>query len=297
MNKGGSVIALGSQRGKPVLDDQAFKQIAAIAYKEAGLAIAPSKAAMVHTRLARRLRALNLGSYQEYCDLVASGEGISERRHLISALTTNVSHFFREDHHFDRLRKEVLPGLREKIHSGARIRIWSAGCSNGQEPYSIATTLLEDGPLPARNDVKILATDIDPNVISFAKTGIYDERMISGIPEPMRSAFFAQLNPQSGTSWQAKKELKDLVSFRELNLLNTWPMNGTFDVIFCRNVVIYFDEKTQGQLWQRFAEVMNPGAWLFLGHSERVNKESMASLPPVGMTTYRRDPITSGIPH
>lgn len=276
---------------KPVLDDRAFEQIAAIAYEEAGLAISPSKAAMVHTRLARRLRVLQLNSYDQYCALVLSKDGASERRELISALTTNVSHFFREDHHFDRMKEEVLPDLHRKLQAGKRVRIWSAGCSNGQEPYSIAMTFLEFGALPAGADFKILATDIDAKVISFARKGQYDENMLSGLPKPLRDSYFKPVKQAQSDTWQAGDSLKNLVSFKELNLLDTWPMKGTFDVIFCRNVVIYFDEKTQGVLWKKFSATLHAGGWLFLGHSERVSEDSIADLPPVGMTTYRRAPL------
>jgi len=275
-------------RPKPQLDTKAFQRIAGIAYNDAGLDIAPSKMAMVHTRLARRLRNLDLASYEAYCNLIESPQGKAERRELISALTTNVSHFFREDHHFDRLVKEVLPELRQKLESGGRIRIWSAGCSNGQEPYTIAMSILEQHDLPDSADLKILATDIDPKVITFARQGVYDERMVSGVPESLLKRFFSKHERQSAIKWEVDESLKKLISFKELNLLKPWPMQGKFDVIFCRNVVIYFDEKTQQRLWKDFSEAMNPGAWLFLGHSERVSEEYADVLPSAGMTTYRR---------
>ena len=275
-------------RPKPKLDDQAFKRIAEIAYRDAGLDIAPSKMAMVHTRLARRLRSLDLDSYDAYCTLIESPEGKAERRELISALTTNVSHFFREDHHFDRLVEEVLPILRKKLESGSRVRIWSAGCSNGQEPYTIAMSILAHYDLPPSADLRILGTDIDPKVIAFARKGIYDERMISGVPADLLDRFFVRLETSSTPQWQARDTLKNLIAFKELNLLHPWPMKGKFDVIFCRNVVIYFNEETQQKLWKSFSEAMLPGAWLFLGHSERVSDEYLNVLPSVGMTTYRR---------
>ncbi len=290
MNKESSHFRSTKAR-KPQLDDQAFQRISDIAYKEAGLAIASSKAAMVHTRLARRLRALNFDNYEEYCALVESQEGDIERRELISALTTNVSHFFREDHHFERLQQEIIPELRQKLEKGGRIRIWSAGCSNGQEPYTIAVTLLETGPIPAGADIKILATDIDPKVIKFARAGVYDERMLSGMPDQLREKYFKPMGDPTAKQWRVDDKLKELISFRELNLLHDWPMKGGFDIIFCRNVVIYFDEKTQNQLWKKFSEALSPGGWLFLGHSERISEESIIDLPSVGMTTYRRAPI------
>ncbi len=275
-------------RAKPQLDDQAFKRIAAIAFQDAGLDIAPTKMAMVHTRLARRLRTLGLASYEDYCALIESPEGTAERREVISALTTNVSHFFREDHHFERLANEVLPLLRQKLETGGRVRIWSAGCSNGQEPYSIAMSILANYALPDSADFRILATDIDPKVIAFARKGVYDERMISGVSEPFLQRFFIRHQEETTTNWEVHGSLKKLIVFKELNLLKPWPMQGKFDVIFCRNVVIYFNEETQAKLWKGFSEAMHPGAWLFLGHSERVSDKFATILPSAGMTTYRR---------
>lgn len=275
-------------RAKPQLDDKAFKRIATIASLDAGLDIAPSKMAMVHTRLARRLRTLGLASYEDYCTLIESPEGTAERREVISALTTNVSHFFREDHHFERLVNEVLPLLRQKLETGGRVRIWSAGCSNGQEPYTIAMSILANYSLPDAADLRILATDIDPKVIAFARKGIYDERMTSGVSETLLDRFFIRHQNEAATRWEAGDALKKLIAFKELNLLSPWPMQGKFDVIFCRNVVIYFNEETQARIWKGFSEAMHPGAWLFLGHSERVSDEFADILPSVGMTTYRR---------
>ncbi len=275
-------------RARPKLDQKAFERIAAIALADAGLDIAPSKMAMVHTRLARRLRALGLADYEAYCSLIESPEGSDERREMISSLTTNVSHFFREDHHFERLVQEVLPGLRKKIEAGQRVRIWSAGCSNGQEPYTIAMSILENYALPEQADLRILASDIDPKVVAFARRGAYDERMVSGVAAELLEKYFTRQKTGTGTTWVTSQQLKRLISFRELNLLKPWPMQGKFDVIFCRNVVIYFNEETQQELWKNFARILHPGGWLFLGHSERVSEHYLDLLSPAGMTTYRR---------
>lgn len=277
-----------ASRARPQLDEKAFERISAIALADAGLDIAPSKMAMVHTRLARRLRALGLPDYEAYCALIESPDGREERREMISSLTTNVSHFFREDHHFERLVQEVLPGLRQKIETGQRVRIWSAGCSNGQEPYTIAMSIIENYDLPEGADLRILATDIDPKVIAFARRGAYDERMVSGVAPALLEKYFTRRQTATGGSWIVSQKLKRLISFRELNLLQPWPMQGKFDVIFCRNVVIYFNEKTQQQLWKNFARILHPGGWLFLGHSERVSEQYLDLLSPAGMTTYRR---------
>lgn len=269
------------------LSEAAFTSISRIAYREAGLSIAPGKSAMVRTRLARRLRALRLASYDDYCDLVQSAEGAGELGLMISALTTNVSHFFREEHHFDILRDTVLPVMIEKARRGGRVRLWSAGCSNGQEPYTLAMTLLESGAT-GNMDIKILATDIDTTVVSHARAGFYPDRMLSGLPDRLRQKYFAADQADNETGFRAEASLKALVSFRELNLLRPWPMQASFDVIFCRNVVIYFDAETQDTLWKRFAAAMAPGSWLFLGHSERVSEGSLDLFEKRGVTAYQR---------
>lgn len=276
------------ERPKLQLEPETFDRIAAIALAEAGLDIAASKMAMVHTRLARRLRALNLTDYDAYCALIEGPDGHDERREMISSLTTNVSHFFREDHHFNRLVEEVLPILRKKLDSGQKVRIWSAGCSNGQEPYTIAMSILENTELPLNADLRILATDIDPKVVSFARRGEYDERMVAGVPAALLEKYFCRNTSGTAASWVASDSLKALISFRELNLLHSWPMQGKFDVIFCRNVVIYFNEETQQKLWGSFSKALHPGGWLFLGHSERVSEQYQDTLLSAGMTTYRR---------
>ncbi len=271
----------------PELDQAAFACIAAIAHREAGLHISPGKSAMVRTRLARRLRALKLPDFETYCALVQSPAGGEELGAMISALTTNVSHFFREDHHFSILREKVLPGLVDKAKSRQRVRIWSAGCSNGQEPYSIAMTLREAG-MPSDADLRILASDIDPMVVAHAQVGRYPETMMSGLPDPLRAKYFTADGDTPEPSWQVRPEIRRMIAFRILNLLRDWPMQGQFDAIFCRNVVIYFDADTQSRLWQRFADALEPGGWLFIGHSERISDAGLSVFESRGMTSYQR---------
>jgi chemotaxis protein methyltransferase CheR len=281
----------------PVLSDATFACIAEIAHREAGLFLPAGKQAMVRTRLARRLRALGLTSYEAYCEVVRAPVNATERGMMISALTTNVSSFFREAHHFDILRDKVLPPLVAGLARGRRVRIWSAGCSNGQEPYSIAITLRDAG-LPPGADLRILATDIDPVVVAHARAGEYADHMMGGIDDGRRRRYFEPVPGRDEVTWRAADTLRDLVVFRELNLLGDWPMRGRFDAIFCRNVVIYFDQDTQNLLWQRFAGALAPGGWLFLGHSERVSERNLHLLANRGVTTYQRtnDPVGGGAP-
>lgn len=266
--------------GPPPPTPAELAQIARIAHDEAGLVIGPSKATLVQSRLARRLRALDLPDYGRYLALVTSPEGQDERRRMISALTTNVSQFFREPHHFALLRDRVLPPLIARARAGGRIRIWSAGCAAGQEAFSIAATLAGLLPDPDRHDIRILATDIDPHVLAQGRAARYDAADLAPVPPDLRRWF----EPTDGGAGPGPS-LRDIVSFRELNLHAPWPMAGQFDVIFCRNVTIYFDAEAQRRLWQRFAAALSPEGWLFIGHSERIP----AGLPfqSVGVTAYR----------
>ncbi|MEM9309253.1 MAG: protein-glutamate O-methyltransferase [Pseudomonadota bacterium] len=268
------------------MDSRTFEAIADLAYRESGLQLVAEKSSMIQSRLRHRLKALGINNFGAYADFVVTENGSDERRQMISALTTNVSHFFREKHHFDALAKTILPRVFDGLTKGSRFRLWSAGCSNGQEAYSIAMTLLECAPELRSHDVKILATDIDPNVVSFAQKGIYPERMVAGIPEPLLSKYFTQTTDTTNTDFCVNDNLKSLVVFKELNLLSDWPIKQNIDVIFCRNVVIYFDTSTQNKLWQRFNEVLSADGVLFLGHSERIATPDAFGFQSVGPTTY-----------
>lgn len=269
-----------------VISDQAFTRIASIAAREAGLVLSASKVSMVKSRLTRRLRALKLPSFDAYLDFLETENDAREMENFISALTTNVSHFFRENHHFDYLASHVVPHLRQKLATGGKARIWSAGCSNGQEPYSIAMTILRHAPDLAKKDFKILATDIDPEVINRARLGQYSGSLTAGLTDQMISSFFSTSGEEEELTLTLKPDVRDMVSFRQLNLHSEWPMKGKFDVILCRNVVIYFDEPTQARLFRRFADILEPGGWLMLGHSERLSESAAPLFDNAGITTY-----------
>jgi chemotaxis protein methyltransferase CheR len=259
-----------------------FRKIAQILHSHAGIALAEGKAALVYSRLAKRLRSLGLRSFREYCTLVEGSDGVDERQAMMAALTTNVTRYFREPHHFDHLRDQVMPKLAERARRGGRVRLWSAACSNGQEPYSMAITVLAALPEACNLDVKILATDIDPNMIAEGKAGVYREDAVAPVPLDLRRKWFRK----AAGGWEVAEELRHLTAFRELNLIGDWPMRGRFDVIFCRNVVIYFDEPTQERIWSRFAGVMEPDATLYIGHSERVTGAATGQFETTGLTTY-----------
>jgi chemotaxis protein methyltransferase CheR len=276
-----------SQAGA-AMSDRDFDRIARIALKEFGLSLPDTKKSLVHSRVVKRLRAKRLPDFSSYCDLIESSQGADELTELLSALTTNVTRFFREDHHFAHLRSEVLPKLIETARAGGRVRIWSAGCSSGQEPYSLAMTLLSDGPDLGKRNVKILATDIDPAIVEKAKTGVYASDELEHLPKAMQTKPMVEAGPRPG-SFAMAKPVRDLVTFGIVNLIGDLPMSGPFDVIFCRNVAIYFDKMTQEKVWQRFADLLAPGGYLYIGHSERVSGPASAQLQSSGITIYRKD--------
>jgi chemotaxis protein methyltransferase CheR len=262
-----------------------FREIASMLYADAGIFLQESKSTLVYSRLVKRLRKLNLESFQDYCQLVASPAGAAERLEMLSALTTNVTRFFREPHHFEHLRSHVLPPLLDVARRGGRARLWSAACSTGQEPYSIALTLLSLEPNAASLDFKILATDIDPRVVEEAQRGVYPDSALGDIPPELRKRYFAPTGNRG--EGQVSDEVRRLITFRTLNLNADWPMHGKFGVIFCRNVVIYFDEPTQQKVWGRFAAKLEPNGWLYIGHSERVTGPATGRFISEGITAYR----------
>jgi chemotaxis protein methyltransferase CheR len=264
-----------------------FKKISAILHQDAGIWVPESKATLVYSRLTKRLRALGLESFRDYCALISSQKGGAEKQQMIAALTTNVRTFFREPHHFEDLRREVLRRRADEIRKGARLRIWSAACSSGQEPYSIAMTVLSVFPEAAQLDIRVLATDIDYSMIAKGKVGAYDEEAVASIPATLLDAYFTPSQIGGSRIWTAGEKLSSLIAFRELNLVGTWPMKGRFDAIFCRNVVIYFDQATQHQTWLRFLPLLAEGGRLYIGHSERVSGAATKRLIPDGVTTYR----------
>mgnify|MGYP006278468359 FL=1 len=267
--------------------EAAFAAVARIAHSEAGLVLPPDKAPMVMSRIGKRMRKVGASSLQDYCKLLEQADGNDERREMIFALTTNVTSFLREAHHFDFFRERILPELVRRARQGGRVRLWSAGCSSGQEPYSLAMTVLDTFPEATNADIRILATDIDPHIIGEARAGTYADHLLEPLPASWRARFF---QPDEGATshYSVNEEVRQLIVFRELNLLGQWPMTGFFDAILCRNVVIYFDRATQSALWSRFHEALVPGGHLFLGHSERIDPTEDVPFRTAGTTIYQR---------
>jgi chemotaxis protein methyltransferase CheR len=263
-----------------------FRLIASMLREDAGIALAEMKAPLVYSRLVKRLRALGIESFKAYCDLIGSSEGADERAKMVAALTTNVTRFFREPHHFEHLKTRVLPPLLDDIRKGGCLRIWSAGCSSGEEPYSIALTILSLLRDAARLDVKVLATDINKDVLEVGQGGEYGESAVAPISPQQRDEWFTvSRNPEGQRVWRAGHDLRALVSFRELNLMERWPMRRSYQAIFCRNVAIYFEEQLRAQIWPRLGSLLAPKGCLYVGHSERVTDTARFQIE--GYTTYR----------
>jgi len=275
--------------GEFLFDEEDFGRIAKMLHDDAGIYLPEAKATLVYSRLAKRLRALGLQSFRDYCTILTEdgGRGAGERQQMLAALTTNVTRFYREPHHFDHLKAKVLPPLLETAKRGGRVRLWSAACSTGPEPYSMALTVLSLMPEAAQYDLRILATDIDPNVVATGRRGVYRNDAVEPIPQDLRSRWMQRVNDDGEMAWSVGEEMRKLVSFRELNLIGQWPMKGPFDVIFCRNVVIYFEEETQARVWGRFKPLLTPNGRLFIGHSERLNGPAAAAFVSDGLTTYK----------
>lgn len=266
------------------LSDGDFARIAAFAHREFGLHLPQSKKQHVQSRLIRLLSQTGCPDFKTLCDRLEAQPNAPERNPLISALTTNVTQFFREEHHFRLFAEEVLRPQLPALRAGKRLRIWSAGCSAGQEALTIAMTILDILPEAADLNIRILGTDIDPAILEDARRGEYTYEDISGIPEKMRRSMVEQT---ASKRCRITPRASKMISYGELNLIGTWPMRGPFDAIFCRNVAIYFDKPTQAMLWNRFTDLLSPGGILMIGHSERVSGPAADRLTSAGVTSYR----------
>ena len=278
-----AIIAPQARDRIPFTDDD-FKVIAGLAMRDFGLNLTSAKRDLVYSRLLKRLRAQGLDLFRDYCALLTSPEGEAERGAMLSALTTNVTHFFRETHHFTLMREVALPPLIKAARNGARIRLWTAGCSAGQEPYSLAFNLLSLCPEAAQLNIRILATDVDTEVLAKAEAGIYPNDERAAIPEAMR-----RFIEPAEDGFQIGATARSLVTFGRLNLMGDWPITGPFQVIFCRNVAIYFDKPTQTKLWVRLGELLAPNGYLCIGHSERVAGPAEHLFHGAGITAYQKN--------
>jgi len=267
--------------GEIPLSEREFARIKTRVYEVAGISLSDAKRTLVVSRLSKIVRALGLAGFDAYVDFLERGASAIDGQNFVNALTTNLTRFYREDHHFEHLRQHVGSLIAHKPR-GTRLRIWSAACSTGQEPYTVGMDLLAAFPELKRWDFKILGTDIDTAVLAKAARGVYPESELSGLA-PERARLIEKIGDGQ---IQVPDAVRELVSFKPLNLIQPWPMKGPFDAIFCRNVAIYFDKPTQGQVFGRFGSLLAPESFLYIGHSENLGSGG-DGFKLVGKTIYQ----------
>lgn len=265
--------------------DKDFRFIQTLVAERTGIVLTDIKRTMVYSRIARRIRQCGVNNFEEYCQLLKAGDE-SELVSFTNAITTNLTSFFREAHHFDYLAKTVLPEL-AKTKKDKRIRIWSAGCSSGEEPYSIAMTVHDYFGSKSGWDIKILATDLDYDMVDRASRGVYSEDRVTGLDKSHLKKYVKKGRGNQQGSVRMDQRLVDMITFKQLNLLHEWPFRGPFDLMFCRNVVIYFNKDTQKDLFDRYADHLPNNAPLFIGHSESLFKVT-DRFKSLGQTIYRK---------
>lgn len=263
-----------------------FEQFRTLVYKESGISLSETKQSLLVARLSKRLRDLKLATFEEYYEAVTGDPSQDEFTRMLDLISTNKTDFFREPKHFDFLRETVLPQLKDS----RRIRIWSSACSSGEEPYTIAMTLFDAVPDPAQWDMKILASDISTRVLAKAASGLYDEDRLADVPSNVTARHFLRGRGASAGRVKVKPHLAELIRFRRLNLMDDhFPIKTPLDVIFCRNVMIYFDRPTQEILVGKFFRYLKPGGYLFIGHSESLQWVTH-SFKHIAPTIYRKEP-------
>jgi len=275
------------ESGEFALSDREFARVKARVYAEAGISLSDAKRTLVVSRLSKLVRGLDLNSFDDYLDYLELHGSADDQQDFVNALTTNLTRFWREDHHFEHLVGYVGDLIQRRPRMGMggkpKLRIWSAGCSTGQEPYTIALTLLDAFPELKRWDFRILATDIDTTVVAKAATGLYPVSELSGLSAERARLF----EDAGGGNVRIPLAARQLVAFKQLNLMhNPWPMRGPFDAVFCRNVAIYFDKKTQATLFSRLGAILVPDGFLYIGHSENLGAGG-DNFRLVGKTIYQ----------
>lgn len=275
---------------QPVLTDEQFVRICRLVYEHCGINLHEGKKELVRARLAKMLRKYHFKTYDQYIDFVLDDPTQTTFYEMIDQISTNLTSFFREPKHFEYLRRQFLPALIQKKQKTGqlRIRAWSAGCSSGEEPYSIAITLLEAVPLPQSWNIRILATDISTRTLHAAQKGLYEPQRVDNLSAELKSRYLKPKKDKSAPLlYEVSPALRSILTFKYLNLMDPWPFRGPFDFIFCRNVMIYFDKPTQEKLVQRFYDVLDDSGLFFTGHSESLTgiRHSFRYIQP---TIYRK---------
>lgn len=271
------------------LSERLFQDFSRLVYQQCGINLHDGKKALLQARLNKRLRATGFSSYEEYYDYLCSNSHPDELVHFLDCISTNLTYFFREPQHFEHLERVLIPEMleRKRRDRDSRIRIWSAGCSTGEEPYSLAMCVLEQLDDIRKWDFRILASDISTRVLEVAASGVYSWEKVQKVPAPLLAAYFEKNGSGGEAAYVASPLLKKIVAFRRVNLKEPYPFKGPFDFIFCRNVMIYFDKQTQEELIRRFACYLGDGGHLFVGHSESLTGLSH-SLKYVRPAVYRK---------
>jgi len=282
-----SIAAGPAVAGEPhqVMSDAAFSQLSERIDALCGIQLPARKRQLVVTRLRKRLRALNMVDFEAYLAYLDSPAGEDEAGELINVITTNLTAFFREGHHFPDLVNALAPPPGAP-RTGRRLRIWSAACSTGEEPYSIAMAALHAGLAAPGTDLRILATDLDTNVLRTAEAAVYPHKRVETCPVEYRKRYFETLPDGQA---RVVGQVRQMIRFNQLNLHEQWPVKGPFDAIFCRNVLIYFDDEAKQSIVSRFVTLLRPGGSLYLGHSESMIG-NRPELIKQGRTIFRRQP-------
>ncbi len=274
--------------GLAAMTDKEFRRLSEFIHTEVGIKLPPSKKVMVEARLQKRLRALEMPGYRQYYEFLFSAEGLdAELVHLIDVITTNTTEFFREPRHFDVLSQEVLPGWCAANGPSRPFRVWSAGCSTGEEPYTLSIVLAEYALREKGFRFHVMATDISTRVLSLARNGVYPEERVAKMPLELKRRYFLRSKDRSRKLVRLMPELRRAIDFRRLNFMETFSFPEPLDTIFCRNVMIYFDRSTQEGLLRKFCQQLRPGGFLFIGHSESLTGMELP-LRQYAPTVYKR---------
>ncbi len=274
-----------SQNQYPFTDAE-FEKLRGMIFERSGISISTAKKQLIYRRISTRLKKLKLSTFSDYISILESGDS-RENETFLNSITTNLTSFFRENHHFEYLSGTAMPEILETKKLDRKLRIWSAGCSTGEEPYSISMTLQPFARQLEGWDAKVLCTDLDTDVLAKARVGTYELEKTNGLSQTQKEQWFKKETIDQEVFLTAKPLLKQLLHFRQLNLMTRWPMSGKFDVVFCRNVMIYFDRETQRELVEKFADVIEPNGHLIIGHSETLGRVS-DRFELIGKTVYRK---------
>jgi|GEM_PF-80219 len=272
------------------ISDDDFQKIQSLVYEKAGINLHDGKKSLVQSRLSKIIRRKGLEGFREYYNLIVRDQSGNHLVELLDAITTNHTYFFREDAHLQWLSDTILPDILRlpDVQRDGEVRIWSAGCSTGEEPYTLAIHILERCNFPARYRLKVLATDLSTKVIRIADRGEYPEERLQQVPASIRQRYFNRVRTEEGTSYyRVNKEVRNQITFRKFNLLSPFPFRKGFDVIFCRNVMIYFDREVQQRVVSKFVQAIKPGGYLVVGHSESLSGVEHP-LKYIGPTVYKK---------